>query len=248
MLNSVDFTQDYLLDGRITIHQPVHGYRVAIDPVFLAASVQADSEDTILDIGAGIGAAALCLALRLPECRVIGLELQPEMVRLAVKNVNLNHLRGRVEILHGDLMHAPPRLAAGTYAHVMVNPPYLEAAKINYSPHENKSTANVEGEASLDQWAKFCLLMVRPKGTIIFIHRADRLDHILGLFAGKVGDISVYPLWPRKEKAAKRVIIRVRKNSNTPLKLLPGMVLHDPDGRYSREAEHILRDGSPLIW
>ncbi len=236
-----DYSKDYLLGGRVLIHQPLHGYRVAIDPIFLAASILAEPGDTILDIGAGVGAASLCLAARVPGVRITGVELQRDYVRLAAENVKLNNMREWVEILHGDLLRPVPRLAAGTFSHVMTNPPYLDATRSNISPNENKALANAESEADLDQWARFALLMVRPKGTVTFIHRADRLDQILAYFSGKLGNIIIYPLWPGKNKAAKRVLIQGTKNANAALRLLPGMILHHEDGRYTTEADGVLR-------
>jgi tRNA1(Val) A37 N6-methylase TrmN6 len=248
-LNTVQnaFTQDYLLGGRVSIRQPAEGYRVAIDPIFLAASLQPESGESILDIGAGVGATSLCLAARVPECRITGLEIQRESVRLASDNIALNQMRNRVEILGGDLLHPPPRLAAGTFAHVMANPPYLEAHSHTKSSTNHKAQSHGEGEADLEQWARFALLMVRPKGTVTLIHRADRLDKILSYFAGKIGDIVVYPLWPKKDKPAKRVLIRGCKNAHGALRLAPGMILHEADGRFTPEAEAILRDGAGLV-
>lgn len=240
------FTQDYLLNGRVMLRQPVHGYRVAIDPVFLAASVDVQPHDTVLDVGAGVGAASLCLAYRVPTCKITGLEVQREYVRLASQNIELNHMRDRVEMLYGDLLRPPPRLAAGTFAHVMTNPPYIEGFRGRVSPIDAKRTATHEHDLNLELWAKFCLLMVRPKGSITFIHRADRLDYILAYFAGKLGDITVFPLWPGKDKAAKRVIIRGVKNTNGPLHFSQGLFLHEADGRFTRHAESILRDAEAL--
>jgi tRNA1(Val) A37 N6-methylase TrmN6 len=241
------FTQDYLLGGRISIRQPVEGYRVAIDPIFLAASIQPEPGENILDIGAGIGTASLCLAARVPECRVIGLEIQRDAVRLASDNIALNQMRKRVEILRGDLLRPPPRLAAGTFAHVMANPPYLEAHSHTRSSTDYKAQSHGEGEADLEQWARFALLMVRPKGTVTLIYRADRLDRVLSYLTGKIGNIVVYPLWPKKGKPAKRVLIRGSKNTHGALRLAPGMVLHEADGRFTPEAEAVLRDGAGLI-
>jgi tRNA1(Val) A37 N6-methylase TrmN6 len=240
-------TQDYLLGGRVQIRQPVDGYRVAIDPIFLAASLQPEPDTTVLDIGSGVGAAALCLAARVPSCRITGLETQREAVRLAFDNIALNAMRDRVEILAGDLLRPPPRLAAGTFAHVMANPPYLEASDHTPSPTFNKAQSHGEGEASLEHWIRFALLMVRPKGTVTFIHRADRLDMILSYFAGKMGDIVIFPLWPGKDKPAKRVLIRGCKNSKGPTRLAAGLLLHGPDGKFTPQAEAILRDAAPLI-
>ena len=69
------FSEDHLLGRKILLRQPKIGYRVAIDPIFLAASVQAEPRETILDVGAGVGAASLCLAVRCPNVKVIGIEL-----------------------------------------------------------------------------------------------------------------------------------------------------------------------------
>lgn len=240
-------TQDYLLEGRIQIRQPADGYRVAIDPIFLAATIMPEPESHVLDIGAGVGAASLCLAARVPGCRITGLEMQRDVVRLAFDNIALNSMRDRIEILAGDLLRPPPRLAASTFAHVMANPPYFEAAHHTPSQLSQKAQSHGEGEATLEHWIRFALLMARPKGTITFIHRAESLDRILGCFLGKVGDIVVYPLWPGKGKPAKRVLVRGCKNSNGPLRVASGMMLHGIDGRFTPEAESILRDAAPLI-
>lgn len=246
--NEKEVTHDYLLGGRVAIQQPAQGYRVAIDPVFLAASIQAEPGDLVLDIGAGVGAASLCLATRLPDCKVVGLEVQRQAVRLAAENVRGNQLRDRVEILSGDLLRPPPRLAAGTFAHVMANPPYLETSHANPVSAHGKELSHVEGNVSLEQWAKFALLMVKPKGFVTFIHRADRLDHVLQYFSGKLGELVIYPLWPGEGKPAKRVLIRGRKNVSSPTTLASGLVLHTPDGKYTQEAEAILRHGAGLYF
>lgn len=240
------YTEDLLLGGRILVRQPRNGYRIAIDPIFLAASIDIGPGHTILDVGAGVGAASLCLATRRMDIKITAVELLREHVRYAVDNVNLNNVRDRIEVLHGDLMHPPPRLAAGTFSHVMANPPYLEAARGRVSANPIKAKANHESTADLDQWAKFCLLMVKPKGTVTFIYRADRLSEILTYFSGKLGDIIIYPLWPSNKKSAKRVLVRGVKNSNGALKLMPGMILHQEDGKFTNDAEAILRHGKSL--
>jgi tRNA1(Val) A37 N6-methylase TrmN6 len=202
--------------------------------------------DHVLDIGAGVGAASLCLVARQPDCRVTGLEVQWPYFRLAVDNITLNNYRERVEMVFGDLSSPPPRLAAGTFSHVMANPPYLNANHSRHQPHTEKAIATVEGPTDLAQWARFCLLMTKPKGTITLVHRAERLGELLSYFAGKMGDIVVFPLWPSVGKPAKRVLIRGRKNTQGPLRIAPGLVLHHDNGQFTPEAEAILRAGQGL--
>jgi tRNA1(Val) A37 N6-methylase TrmN6 len=242
-----DFTEDRLLGGRVVLRQPRHGYRAAIDPVFLAAAVPAQAGDSILDVGCGAGAAMLCLAQRIEDCRVTGIDTQRELVRLAGDNILLNGLGSRVTVMSGDLLRPPPRLEPGSFAHAMANPPYLDAASGTPPPDGGKAAAHVEGEADLAAWVKFALTMVRAKGSVTFIHRADRLDRLLAELSGRAGAIEFLPLWAGAGKPAKRVILRARKGVTTPLRVLPGLVLHEADGRYTAAADAVLRDAAALV-
>lgn len=244
--SALPYSEDTLLGGRVRLRQPREGYRAAIDPVLLAAAIPANPVDTVLDIGCGVAAAALCLAVRVAGCRVTGIETQRELVRLAGDNVMLNDLFGRVMVMSGDLLRPPPRLEPGSFTHVMANPPFLEAGAATAPPDAGKAAANVEGDADLAAWVRFALTMVRPKGSVTFIHRADRLDHLLAQLSGRAGEIIVFPLWAGQNKPAKRVIVRARKSVAAPTRLTPGLVLHEADGRYTAAADAVLRNGAAL--
>lgn len=239
-------SEDTLLGGRVRLRQPVTGYRVAIDPVLLAAAVPAGADDAVLDIGCGVGAAALCLAARVPGVRIAGIDAQRDLVRLANDNILLNDCAGRVSAVVGDLLRPPPRLEPGTFSHVMANPPFLERGQATPSPDPGKAEAQLEGEADFAAWVRFALAMLRAKGSFTFIHRADRLEHLLAQLAGRAGDIVVFPLWPGVGKPARRVVVRARKGVATPTRLLPGLVLHEADGRFTEAAEAVLRQAAAL--
>ncbi len=241
-------TEDMILGGRVRLRQPADGARAAIDPVFLAAAVAAEPHQQVLDVGCGSGAAMLCLAARAPQCRIVGLEMQRDLVRLAGDNVILNAATGRLSVMLGDLLQPPPRLSAGVFDHVMANPPFIERGRGTEAPNPGKAAATVEGAADLGDWVRFALMMVRPKGTVTLIHRADRIDALLGQFAGRAGEVSVFPLWAGEGKPASRVLVRARKQVAAPARLLPGLVLHQADGRFTPAAEAILRDAEPLVF
>ncbi|MDF2764316.1 MAG: methyltransferase [Rhodospirillales bacterium] len=239
-------TEDTLLDGRVRLIQPAEGYRVAIDPVLLAASIPVGPGERVLDLGAGTGAAALCLAVREPACRVSGLERDLGMVRLAQASAERTGVAARVDFMVGDLMAPPPRLAPGSFHHVMANPPYLPPGGAP-SPQPGRAAAHVEGEAALEDWVRAALTMVRPKGTITFIHRADRLDALIAPFVGRAGELVLFPLWPEQGRPAKRILVRARKGVAAPARLAPGLALHAPGGGFSEAAEAVLRGGAGLI-
>lgn len=239
-------TDDRLLGGRVRFSQPSHGYRVAVDPVLLAAAVPAQAGERVLDAGAGTGAASLCLAVRVPHCRIVGLELQRPLQRIASQNVTQNELDGRVEMIAGDLRRAPPRLAAASFDHVMSNPPHLAASGASASPDRQRALAHHETDLDLSGWLAACLRMLKHDGLLTLIHRADRLGEALSALLGRAGDVVVFPLWPAAGQPAKRILIRARKGARGALRLAPGMILHDPGGSFSVPAEDVLRHGRAL--
>lgn len=240
------FTEDRLLGGRIRLRQPAAGYRAAIDPVFLAAAVPAEPNEVVLDVGCGAGAAMLCLASRVAQCRVVGLEMHRDLVRLAGDNTILNGMETRISVMIGNLLQPPPRLSPGAFDHVMANPPYNERDRSVTPSVAGRAEATIEGEADLGAWVRFALAMVRPKGTITLIHRADRIDALLAEIAGRAGEVVVYPLWAGEDRPASRILVRARKQISAPARLAHGLVLHRPDGRLTDGAEAVLREGKGL--
>ncbi|MEK7229742.1 MAG: methyltransferase [Candidatus Binatota bacterium] len=92
-------TLDTLFQGRLKVVQRKGGYRFSIDTLLLAHFVKVQGREKIVDLGAGNGVIPLMLAFLYPAVRVVGLEIQEEMVQRALRSVSLNRLRERVEIL-----------------------------------------------------------------------------------------------------------------------------------------------------
>lgn len=236
---------DMLLGGRIGLRQPRSGYRVAIDPVLLAAAVP-ETGGAVLDVGCGVGGASLCYAARVPAATIAGLELRADWAALAEENARANGMDRRVRVLCGDLLQPPPELKPGGFDEVMANPPYLPVERADLRNLPADAPATVEGEAKLADWISFCLAMAAPKGGITLIHRADRLDEILLHLHGRAGGAVVFPLWPYAGEDARRVIVHARMGSRAPLRLSAGLFLHRADGGYSDAAENVLSGGASL--
>jgi tRNA1(Val) A37 N6-methylase TrmN6 len=236
-------TEDALLGGRIRLLQPTRGYRVAVDAVLLAAAVDAAPGQRILDLGAGVGAVGLCVAARLAGCHVVGIELQEALAGLAERNANLNGMAGRLRTVVHDLAKPLPA-DLGRFDHVVTNPPYLAAAVADPSPDPSKALATVESSADLARWLVVATAAAEPAGTLLIIHRSDRLDEILG-HLGQLGwgDVTVKRLPP-----AARVLLRARRADRLTRHDAPPLTLHRPDGRYTDEAEAILRHAGALAF
>lgn len=238
-----EITEDSLLNGRVRLLQPDGGYRAAIDPVLLAASVPVGAGTRVLDVGVGTGAALLCLLARWAEADGTGLEVRNDHAALATRSIAVNGWQARARIVVGDLTARPAPLEANTFDHVLTNPPYHGPG--TRPPHPGRAGAHMES-VPLADWLAFCLRMLRSRGSLCVIHRADRLDAILAALYGKAGAVEIIPLWPKAGQPARRVIVRALKGAKSPAVLHPGLVLHHPDGTYTEVAKAVLRDGASL--
>jgi len=228
--------------GKLSLWQPAkgRGYRVAIDAALLAAATPLKPGERALELGAGVGAAALALATRVPRARVDAVEIQPALAALARRNVAENALQDRVTVIEADLLDLPPP-ADGGYDEVMFNPPYLTADANDASTDPVRRIATVEGPAKLDDWMTAAAAQTAPGGGVTLIHRADRLADVLAAAAAAgVGGIAIAPLWPRQGEAARRILVRGRVGRGGRLQLGAGLTLHDADGGFTPAAAAIL--------
>tara|TARA_R110002124_G_scaffold478_4_gene2326 strand:- start:533 stop:1357 length:825 start_codon:yes stop_codon:yes gene_type:complete len=249
--HSLDRSDDGFLGNKLQILQPLKGYRAGIDAVLLAASIPARKGERVLEAGSGVGVASLCLASRVGGLDVCGLEVQDDLVTLARENARRNALQSRVTFVEGNI-GSPVRdlvvqgLEPQSFDHVFANPPYYDPASSSASPDAGKAQSHLTLGSDLEDWLRFACTMVKPKGTVSFVHRADALAALLAGLQGRIGGIEVFPLWPAAGKPASRVILRGVRGSNAPLTLRPGLVLHALNGHFSEKAESVLRHGAAL--
>jgi tRNA1(Val) A37 N6-methylase TrmN6 len=232
------------LGGQVRVDQPVTGFRSGLDAVMLAAAVPAQPGQAALELGSGSGAAALCLAARVPHLTIAGVEIDPALAAAANRNAAVNGVNARVNFTAADIFALPPELKRD-FDLVLANPPFHGDGQTSPDPARAIALAD---SGKLANWLKLGLQRTVSGGYFTTILRADRLDEALAALApaGVRGGVSIYPLWPRAGEPAKRVILLVKKGSGTPVKLLPGLILHAASGDYTPEADAVLRCGEAL--
>lgn len=240
-------TDDKFLMGRLRLLQPARGYRAATDPVLLAAACPAKAGESVLDLGCGAGAAALCLATRVPGLALAGLELQPEYADLARRNATRNGIAMQVEC--GDITAIPATLRRG-FDHVIANPPYYPAAG-SPSPVKLRDTA-LRADTPITAWVQAAATRLNPGGWLTMIFSTPNLPEALAALPPKLGSPLVLPLAPREGREAPRLILRARKTGRAAFRLLPPFVLHHGPAHagdrenYTIAANAVLRDGGDL--
>jgi tRNA1(Val) A37 N6-methylase TrmN6 len=243
-------TEDAVLGGRLVLRQPRRGHRVGHDAILLAAATGAAAGEHAVDLGAGVGAAGLALATRVPGLRLTLVEIDPALAALAADNIERNQLADRARAVALDAT-APARafaaagLPPGCADRVLMNPPFNDRATRNLSPDAGRRLAHVSA-AGVAPWLRSAGRLLRGRGSLTLIWRADGLADVIAALARGFGAVAVQPVHPRPDAAAIRVLVRAVKESRAPLALLPALILADAEGRPTEEAEAVLRHGATL--
>lgn len=243
MFEDGDLTRDRFLDGRLMVWQPKAGYRAAMDPVLLAAACPAEPGQAVLELGCGAGVASLCLGWRVPDLRLVGLELQPPYAALARRNAAENGVT--LEVIEGDLAQMPAALRAQGFDHVIANPPYFPPGSGTGARDAGRERGQRE-ETPLSDWIAQGFRRLHPGGWLTLIQNADRLPEILLAIGARGGATRVLPIAGRAGRDAGRVIVQSRKGARSPFRLLPPLVLHAAS-EHAADAEDLTEIAQNLL-
>lgn len=257
-------TVDTFLGDALTIAQPAQGYRAGLDAVLLAAACGATGGQNarVLDVGAGVGVAGLCVARRVPDAHVTLVEREPALADLARQNIDRNGFQERARVVELDVaaggavvyrppVEAPPdgpRVLPGAFTHVIANPPYFAHGHGTAPSARLKATSHQMLGGDLDAWFRFIATAASKDGVTTMIHRAEALGVLVDGLGQRFGALRVLPLYPRTGDAAHRVIVQGRKGSRAPLVLLPGVALHGDGHAFVERIDAVLRGGAALDW
>lgn len=239
-------TRDAFLGGKVVLLQPQQGYRAGVDAVLLAASVPAQSGQSVLELGCGVGAAILCLGARVTGLRLSGVEREPLFADLARRNGG-----DTLDVIEADLGDLPLAVRQRQFDHVIANPPYFERHASVQSQDPKREAAHGE-HTPLATWVRTASKRLSPKGQAHFIHLAERLPDILGAMPHDLGSVEVLPISARLGRAPDRVLVRARKNGRGAFKLHAPLVMHQgekhlADGdSYTPQIRAVLRNGAAL--
>ncbi|HDR2832367.1 TPA: peptide chain release factor N(5)-glutamine methyltransferase [Enterobacter mori] len=140
---------------------------------------------SILDLGTGTGAIALALATERPDCTVTAVDVMPDAVTLAQRNVERLGL-GNVTVLQSSWFTA---LENRLFALIVSNPPYIDEhdphlaqGDVRFEPLTALVAAN-EGLADLDQIVTTSRQHLLPGGWLLVEHGWTQGNAVRALFS-----------------------------------------------------------------
>lgn len=233
-------TEDRLLGGVVTLLQRQAGHRAGTDAVLLAAFAEVAPGETVADIGAGTGAVALMIGRRVPGVRLLLIERDADLTPLCLRNIELNGMADRASVVAADIFASPEErrssgLLPGVADVVVTNPPFYEHG-IRSSPNPGRRAAHTMAGGGLREWLHAAADLLRPRGRLVMIHRADQMELCLGGMRPHFGSPEITPVYSKAGRPASRIVVRAIKGGRAPLRLAPPLLLHGLDGAFTPEA------------
>ena len=231
-------TRDYFFNGKIVLNQPESGYRFSIDAVILSHLVTPASGETVLDLGTGCGVIPIMLAFRHPEIRVIGVEIQSSLFRLAQQNVADNCLLDRVRMIEKDIGKLLPADIGGPVDRVVTNPPYrkLDSGRINAD--SQRAVARHELKIDLDTVLRTTRRMLRKAGQFSIIYPSVRsVDLVAAMRSTGIEPKYLTMIHSRPTSPARLVAVMGVKGGRPGLEVGPPFALYHEDGTHTLAVE-----------
>jgi tRNA1(Val) A37 N6-methylase TrmN6 len=149
------------------------------------------------------------------------------------------------DIAERETLRAGAGLGRAMADAVITNPPFHAGASTTAPPGAARAAAHILGDDGLEPWLRAAASMLKPRGLLVVIFRADGLDALFAATASRFGGLDILPIHPRRAAPAHRVLVRAVKGSRAASRLLPPLVLHGEFFAMARACRRSIRPGAP---
>ena len=240
---AIEVTEDAFLGGRLRLRQLKSGHRAGHDAMLLAAATAAAPGNRVVDFGAGVGAAGLAVARRVGTIDLVLVEIDVTLAALARANAAANALPAEVVVLDvaaSAESFAAAHLTPDSAEIVLMNPPFNDSARHRASPDRAREVAHVASATTLESWVHAARRILKPKGVLTLIWRADGLAEVLSALDRGFGSIELLPVHANLTAPAIRILVRAVKGGRAPMQLHASLLLNDQSGVPNKQVQEIL--------
>ena len=240
---ATEVTEDAFLGGRLRLRQLKSGHRAGHDAMLLAAATPATPGNRVVDFGAGVGAAGLAVARRVATIDLVLVEVDAALAALARANAAANAIAADVVVLDIEAsanLFAAAGLTPDSAEIVLMNPPFNDSARHRASPDRARETAHIATATTLESWVHAARRILKPKGVLTLIWRADGLAEVLSALDRGFGSLEILPVHANFTAPAIRILIRAIKGGRAPMQIHASLLLNDELGVPNKRVQEIL--------
>lgn len=241
--NEKEETLDTLYGGRLKILQKKRGYRFSIDALLLASFVQPRPQDQVIDLGTGCGILPLLLTYQKKVAKIIGVEIQTQLVDLARRNVLLNNFSNQIEIWEKDFRELKGENWRASFDLAIANPPYRQLGAGRLNPHLEKAIARHEIKATLQDILQVGQNILKEKGRLAIIYPVRRtIDLFTEMRQNHLEPKKICFVHSRLREGACLVLVEASKGGRIQTTVSPPFIIYKESGEYSPEAENLFQE------
>lgn len=221
----------------LKVIQNKNGFCFGMDAVLLSDFAKNIKRNAIvLDLGTGTGIIPILLCGKTELKKVIGVEIQEEVAKMAKKSILLNNLENRFEILNCNIKELNKIYENQTFDVIVTNPPYKKQDSGMINENKRKLISRHEITANLEDFIKISKDLLKDKGELYMVHRPERLVDIFELMRKyKIEPKELKMVCPNKNKEPNLVLIKGVKNAKPFLKVEKNLYVYDTESNYTKE-------------
>lgn len=221
--------------------QPPGSFRFSADALLLAAFASrslgsAGASSAALELGTGCGVVSFSFLLNMPpdvpaRNAILGIEIDPELVRAANENASRLGLRDAFRGLCADVGRIAELDEVGPESRdvVIANPPYRDPGGGRLPRGGQRASALFADRAGLDCFLRAAAYALRNRGRFFCVLGADRLQEFMERLAlNRLAPKRLKPVYGAPGKDARIVLVEARKNGRPGLALEAPLVLYTP--------------------
>ena len=233
-----------LLNKNLRIIQRTDFFNFSLDSLLVANFLSVGrGVNKIVDLGTGNGAIPLFLSER-TKAKITGIEIQKISAELAKRNIELNNLSEQIEIINDDMKNWKKYFKTGSQDAVVSNPTFFKfhGNEELLNDLDQLTLARHEISITLEEIIETASFLLKDKGYFAMVHRPDRFLEILDT-------MRKYGIVPKKvrfchskiDKQAKILLVEGIKFGAEGLTVLPPLISHHSDGKYSQEVLELFK-------
>lgn len=217
--------------------QNTKGFCFGIDAVLLSDYAKNIKKDArVLDLGTGTGIISILLCGKTNLSKIIGVEVQEEVADMAKRNVRLNNLENKFEIINENITNLEKIYERNSFDVIVTNPPYKKENTGIVNEEKKKLISRHEILAKLEDYIKISNKLLKDKGEFYMVHRPERLvDIITYMRQYKIEPKEIRFVCSHENEPPKLVLIKGVKNGKPFLKFKENLYIYENNGNYTEE-------------
>jgi tRNA1Val (adenine37-N6)-methyltransferase len=167
-----------IINENITLHQNEGSLAYGTDAYLLSAYMRRQTKERACEFGAGSGVISLLAAAKGNFSHITALEIQENIAKIAVHNVEINGFSEKIDVICRDIREKDVSMN-GAFGVVFSNPPYMTATSGKLGKNDADSASRHELNGGIDDFADAASRLLKYGGLFYAVYRPDRLAELL---------------------------------------------------------------------